>query len=199
MNLDSCSGIYNTAVLEDIFSCINNSFYDGVLPSPSIHIGIIHGNKHGRFVGNIYSSTLYEADEIIIDGDILNNIDEVMLWMLHCAVISYSYHNNIKISSRGGFYYNKQYQKISICHGLIIKSSKNYGFEPVGISDSAKQLIKQHRWNISMLRDAYTYGKRPANRHQKKYYCPICGQSCWATSTLYINCDKCANQPLITD
>lgn len=194
MNFDSFSGSNTCAVLEDMFVKCNNELFSNILNLPTINIGVIHGMKHGRFSPQVYSSFGYQSDEITIDGDIIdaNNMAVIMMWMLHCMVMQYAFINEIKVTSRKGYYYNRQYKNIAEDHGLLIKKSDIYGYYPYGISDIAINILHKNRWIIHSNREAYTYKDNPdVHGHSIKYVCPQCGDSFRATKRVYMKCERC--------
>lgn len=192
MNLDPCSVSNHSSNLEMVAVALKERFYGDTIPMPSIKIGIVHKNNHVRFSPNVIRTGKYLADEIEIDGSISNDIQKVCECVLDGFTRSYAFHNGIKISSRGatgrqqddfnGYYLNKEYKRIAETHGLKVERlGPTKGFATCGVTPAVTEMIESGHWMLPHERDRYTYGDVTKSGHNRKYVCPACGASFWAT------------------
>jgi hypothetical protein len=180
--------------LEDMFKTINSGLYENELRKPKFSIGVLHGNQHSRYVPAVYKNiTGMKSDEIMFDRDYLSveNTENIFTEMLRCAVMCYANQKDIKITSRQGHYYNKQFKSICNKHGLNCRKNDS-GYSVYSMNDDGRKLVGNNEWAFLLTGETYTYGSLSSkNNHHRKYECPVCRRSCRSTSEFDLSCVQC--------
>lgn len=134
--------------LHKAFDCLNKAFFRGTLPSVIITIQS-KGKRDalGWFsTGKVWDDGTQEKHEINISAEYVNrDFMEIMRTLLHEMIHLFCCVNNIKDTSRGGSYHNKNFKAVSENHGMYYSDDafdKRVGWSFCKLTDESKEIIK---------------------------------------------------------
>jgi len=198
--------------LNKIYDNLNADFFGGEMERPVITIQS-SPKAYGHY-------TLYDAWSIsgngireinIGAGTLSRNIENVISTLLHEMCHQYNDMKNIKDTSRGNTYHNKNFKKTAEERGLNISRDEKYGWT---ITEPAETLIdwilENDLTNIPMNRNEfYGFGtgagggqadgnegtKTPPKKSSyRKYRCPICNLTARTTREARLVCGDCSEE-----
>lgn len=201
-------------IFENLFSKLNDQFFDGSLVPPVIVIspeGKASANgwctswkawKSAAGVGKEHSLVNQAGEdaedegyyEISLSAEYLGNqTDEIIGTLLHEMVHLYNLQNGIKDTSRSGYYHNKSFKESAEAHGLIAEKVDGSGYSKTSLSDDALEFVKKQdrvQFNLFRIADTREIEKSPkATVH--RYVCPSCGNIVRATKVVRVGCLDC--------
>lgn len=144
---------------------------------------------------NCFQFVECEEHELNLTAQQLNRpFPEIAATMIHEQCHQYACLNNIKDTSRGGVYHNKQYKKIAEEHGLKVACVKTIGWSDTYLTEATSALIsefvKDNPVDI-IYRLPVLKGQSVKSSSTRKYVCPVCGNSVRATKEVHILCADC--------
>lgn len=178
----------NTIVeLHRAFHVLNESYFDGELPTPIITIGYTQ-NALGHFTP--WLSWVDKADE---DNESKKNYEinispqvfaqdsaEILGVLLHEMIHFWHTVNNIKDCSNNR--HNKKFKKKAEELGFTVEQSKKYGWGHTSLTDALRQELIEL---VDPVDEAFAFyraefvkpekEKKPRKKTMFKYTCPLCG------------------------
>lgn len=132
---------YNLLKCEEMFNKLNCDLFNN-----RIRAQIKYNNRRRKLNAVYVDNTIVYSNELryvieLPEKLVYKNDDSVAIWMLSQMIIIYGIMNEIKITSNRNIYKNKNFRELADKFGLITSPGK-YGFEPTGITESVKQIIK---------------------------------------------------------
>ena len=198
--------------LNKIFDLLNQEFFDGVLPRPTLTIQSTP-KAYGHFSLNkdTWISKLGGTHEINIGaGTLARPIEEVVATLLHEMIHYFNFIMGIQDCSRGNTYHNRRFKEAAEARGLIITHSEKYGYAHTAPSDELLEFcLRFGLTEILINRNEQTYFRvgggsgahngasgtvTPRTSSTRKYICPCCRMSVRATRTVRIACIDCGEQ-----
>ena len=199
--------------LNKIFDLLNQEFFDGVLPRPTITIQSTP-KAYGHFSLNkdTWISKLGGTHEINIGaGTLARPIEEVVATLLHEMVHYFNFIMGIQDCSRGNTYHNRRFKDAAEARGLIITHSDKYGWSHTEPTEELLDFVIENGLTDILINrtdgsgffigktgthsgGAEITGKPPRTSSTRKYICPCCGMSVRATRTVRIACIDCEEQ-----
>lgn len=191
------------AGLEELFSILNNHFYDGSLVHPIITV--IPRGRHKKTTGwcsnsyrwetnkptdNSDSKAYYELN--ICAEDLASDFEIIVETMLHQMVHLYNAMNSIPDTSREGTYHNTHFKEVAETHGLIVEKHPTYGFSITHLTPVTREYIQTlSGFHFDFFRtEMQTQTKK--RQSTIKLTCPICGCIARVTSPkTKIMCTPC--------
>ena len=173
------------AELHKAFDCLNNAFYRGTLPKVIITIQS-KGKRDalGWFsTGKVWDDGTQEKHEINISAEYANrDFMEIMKTLHHEMIHLFCYENNIKDTSRGGSYHNKNFKVISENRGFYYPDDafdKRVGWSFSELTHESKEIIKNFGLNEEIFSlKRYDFSTKNNSEKKKtnivKWQCP-CG------------------------
>lgn len=201
-----------TQYLQKVGKLVNEKFFDGALPMPTITIQSsvsAYGHCTTRQVwSNTQGCTTYEIN---IGAETLDRpIENTVATMIHEFVHLFCRVNGITEVSANGFYHNKMFKKLAEERGLIIEKHPQYGFTITSPGEAVLDFcidndlrdIELHRetpYSIRITGGASSNNGTMAKPVRKpsstrKYVCPCCGNSFRATKTINVLCIDCGER-----
>ena len=193
--------------LERAFKVLNVVYFDGELPEPVITI-MSSPRTNGHFtVGRVWSEAEEQKHEINISAEHLDRpIENIMATLQHECVHYYCSLHNIKDTSQGGRYHNKNFKLEAEARGLIISQGKYIGWSITEPSTAFIDVLREY--NITKPTDINRAGEllfpvgiggngsggsstAKKKTSTRKYICPSCGNSFRATKDLNVMCVDC--------
>ncbi len=184
--------------LENLFSKFNKQFYNGELQSPIITASPDHTKgAYGWCTG--WKAWKDENDsgyyEINLCAEYLSRpFLEVCETLLHEMVHLANLQNNIKDTSRGGTYHNKEFRSSAEAHGLTVEKTKS-GWNKTALTDETvawivTEFAEETRFPLyrEKILNVKGYKKKSSSR---KYVCPLCGTIIRATKEVRVTCSEC--------
>ena len=190
---------------ENVFSKLNEKFFDGKLPKAVITI-------QADFTGKAYGwcsglPVWHDKDgggyfEINISADhLFRPYDEIIGTLLHEMVHLENAMNGVKDTSRAGTYHNEKYKNLAVIRGLNCEKGEKYGWHKTSLNDDAKAFVETlDLTDFEIQRDAWKAKavKKKAKQAVIKYECPCCGNSVRATKNVNIGCLDCG-EPMLAN
>lgn len=198
--------------LEKIFRALNRDFFAGEeIEEPIITIQNTP-NAYGHVtVGKTWQRKGEERHELNIGAGTLDRpIENVCATMLHEMVHLYNMEHDVKDTSRGGSYHNKNFKAEAERRGLVIDHDTRIGWSVTSPGDRLLDYIIEQGWTeidmnrgqscIGIGKITGTGGRQPTEGPEptpkkksstRKYQCPKCGNSCRATKVLNLICGDC--------
>jgi predicted SprT family Zn-dependent metalloprotease len=188
--------------LHRVFYHLNNALFEGKLITPAIVIE----SKGKRSAYGWCSVEKIWADaegehatyELGIASEYLNRpYIEVMQTLLHEMIHVYCAMNEIKDTSRGYTYHNKNFKKQAELHGMEYlhdKPDSKIGFSAITLKPATRAIIENLELDAEAFKVARknfdgTNEKKKSNSY--KYECLCCGQSVRATKEVKLVCGEC--------
>lgn len=200
-------------ILENLFSKLNEHFYDGRLIKPIITVspdttkGAYGWCTHGRVwqqkntlentnnSSNASKSTANNSGyyEINLCADYLNrSFEEIVTTLLHEMVHLYNLQIGVKDTSRSGTYHNKQYKIAAEQHGLIVERDPKYGYTLTSLNDEARNFTFTLPMVTLSLHRLKTKGNGYNKQSTRKLVCPSCGSIIRVTKmNINVICGDC--------
>lgn len=131
----------NLKKCEEMFDKLNEALFDG-----KIRGQIQYNNRRHKLNAISLDTSIIYSDELryaieIPERLIYKNDDSVVTWILSQMIIAYGMLNEIKVASNRNIYKNKKFRELANHYGVILSSGK-YGFEPIGVTDKVKEIVK---------------------------------------------------------
>lgn len=134
--------------LHKAFNCLNKEFYNNSLPQVIITIQS-KGKRDalGWFtVGKVWDDGTQDMHEINISAEYADrDFMDIMRTLHHEMIHLFCAENNIKDTSRGGSYHNKNFKAVSENHGFYYPDDafdKKYGWTFSQLTDETKEKIE---------------------------------------------------------
>lgn len=199
----------DSALLESAYTVLNRIYFENSLPDAVITIqsspksyGYITVHKVWKDIKDCYH-------EINIGAEYLSRpIENVLATLLHEMIHLYCMVNEIKDTSNGGRYHNKQFKIEAEKRDLKIEYAKYIGYSVTSPTDRFIKVIKENglcaeinhcRTGSSLMVppdgggavgiEGGSPGKRKSST--RKYVCQHCGISVRATKDVFIICGNC--------
>lgn len=209
--------------LTNIYDLINADWFNGELKTPVITI-----QSSPKTYGHVVLGDMWHIEnegymELNISAGTLDrSIYNIVATIVHECVHIYCYMNNIKDTSNGNAYHNKNFKLQAESHGLHIQKHNTYGYTITSPSPTLIDWVDKHGFmDIRMARNdsgcgsdndntsglnggndldnqGDDFGQRKRKSHIKKYRCMQCGVSVRASKTVNIGCLDCGLK-MITD
>lgn len=202
--------------LEKMFRALNREFF----PGEEVAEPIITVQSTPRAYGHVTVSETWTCKEegrkeLNISADwLMRPIENIAATMLHEMVHLYNAEHNVKDTSRGHTYHNKNFRDEAIRRGLIIEHDERIGWSVTSPSDRLLDFILSKGWTeIQIGRKEYGSLTRPTGTKAgdgdegteggtekkskkpsstRKLRCPKCGDSCRVTKRdIVLICGKC--------
>lgn len=124
-----------------MFDRLNKELFNGEIKGQ-----IRYNNRRHKLSTISLDNSIIYSDELrytieVPEKLIYKNDDSVVTWILSQMIIAYGLMNEIKVASNRNIYKNKRFKKLADKYGVIVSSNK-YGFEPIGVTENIKNLIK---------------------------------------------------------
>jgi predicted SprT family Zn-dependent metalloprotease len=192
--------------LYKMFFFLNEKLYGNELPEPTLTIQ--SRGKHNAlgwctvnpiWVDKEQKDTRYEIN---ICAEYANmEVIQIAEIILHEMAHLYGDIHEIKTTSRGGNFHNKEYKKLAEAHGLVVSKSKNNGFSETELNDTSKTLIaeanfSQESFKLARLDDE---GKLNKKKGSIKHTCPNCGGKARTTKEMNLICKDCQTEMVIEE
>lgn len=191
------------SALEELFSILNNHFYDGSLVHPIITV--IPRGRHKKTTGWCSNSYLWKTNEPtdnsdseayyelnICAEDLASDFERIAETMLHQMVHLYNAMNSIPDTSREDTYHNAHFKEIAETHGLIVEKHPTDGFSITHLAPITREYIQTlSGFHFDFFRKEM---KTQTKKRQStiKLTCPICGCIARVTSPkTKIMCESC--------
>lgn len=148
--------------LHKAFDLLNAYYYGGMLPDVVIAVQAKgKSNAYGWFTtGKVWETKEDEKHEITITAEFLNrDYIDIMRTLHHEMIHLYCHINDIKDTSRGGTYHNKNFKEQSIERGFYYESDvpdKKYGWSFSVLTPEAIEVIES--FNID--KEAFTLARK---------------------------------------
>ncbi len=197
--------------LNKIFDKLNERYFENALSKPIITIQSTPRAYGHVSVMKIWTSGEQNRRELNIGAGTINRpIENVVSTLLHEMVHIYNMQHDIKDTSRGGAYHNKNFKREAEKRDLIITHSDSIGWSVTEPSDSLIEwCIENELEEIQVHRhDGFSFMPPPTGKtgspatvtkpprkpsSTRKYICPHCNASVRATRTLSLICGECYN------
>lgn len=155
----------------------------------------------GHFSQNrwIMGENKEKVDELALNPEYFTNPLEVIDTMLHELVHVYCQQNNIKDTSRNGYYHNQKFKKVAEEFGLTcIATDSGWNTSPNGNEKKLEALNSTLPYPVTcdMIRRSDSKKKITTHTPRKKpheYVCPSCGITIKHKDLIYISCYNCFN------
>lgn len=172
------------------FDGLNTVFFDGIFRIAKFNI---YPGQKDLFVMRCHDKDFFVS--LSPSAFFTWSFEEFVLEMMKRMVDFYSTNIlHVKSSSRGGYYYNRNFQKEAEKHCLYATyTGSSKGYSCVSPAEKLSEWIsdnkdKLHYNGSSQFVSDYKNGGKCSTR---KYVCPSCGDSVRATKEVYIRCGKC--------
>jgi hypothetical protein len=185
--------------LENLFSMFNDHFYNGELQTPVITAspnrtknayGWCTGWKawKGKNEGGYYEINLCAE---YLSRPFLDVCETLIHEMVHLANLQ----NEIKDTSRGGTYHNKEFKITAKSHGLTVSKTKS-GWNKTALTDETTEWLKSTLGNeagFTLYREKLLKLSAAGVKKQssRKYVCLCCGTIIRATKEVNVTCSDC--------
>lgn len=187
-----------TLALTALFNAMNRDFFGGELEK--VVVTTKEGSKEHAY-GWITTAKEWQQGkevrhEINISCDYLSRpVDQIAATMLHEMVHLYCMQNDIKDTSRKGYYHNERFRDAAAAHHLITEQADKIGWSVSRLDDHAREWLKDNS-TFASIRIMKTAPPPKEQREKKpsstrKYICPFCGMSVRATKEVNIICGDC--------
>ncbi len=202
--------------LENAFRILNQVYFNDELPETVITIQSSQRTYGHITVQKIWRDSWDSYHEINISAEYLNRpIENIIATLVHEMTHLYCMENNIKDTSNGGRYHNKNFKKIAEEHGLKISYGQYIGWSVTEPTENLMEVIKEYHLDtqfeyVRMGAYVQTGGKggtdggldgtggtgNPPKKKTstRKYICPNCKNSVRATKDVNILCMDCGLQ-----
>lgn len=194
---------HDVRLLETLFVQLNKMYFGGLLPSPVLTFS---PDVTGKSLGHCSIKQVWhdsreglspDAYEINICPEGYGKGEEgfykVCEIMLHEMVHLRNIVDNVKDTTRNGFYHNKAYKAGCDRIGLLCDFNKKYGWCETSLSDDMRERLKPLcKYALSWFRDGYNKKEVVRKKsHSIKYTCPKCECSVRSTKPVKILCYDC--------
>lgn len=191
------------AELHKAFNCLNKAFYGGTLPEVIITIQSKgKRNALGWFsTGKVWDDGTQEKHEINISAEYANrDFMEIMRTLHHEMIHLFCCVHDIKDTSRGGTYHNKNFKAVSENHGFYYSDDAfdtKTGWNFSKLTDESIEIIRNFDLNKEIFcLKRYDFSAQGTNEEKKKsniikWKCP-CGNIVRSSKpNLKIICGDC--------
>lgn len=188
--------------LEAAFDALNRSLFDGALSKPVITIAPTP-RAYGHFTPwkSWETSDGEKYCEINLGVETLDRpVVETMATLVHEMVEQWYYELDMKYTSRGDTYHNKDFKVEAEKRGLIIEHDKRVGWSVTKPGEALLVMERQGAFDrcekelhrLTHDRSKGAVGKKKSST--RKYVCPECGMSVRATKEVNVRCGECDEQ-----
>lgn len=131
----------NLKKCEEMFDKLNEALFDN-----KIRGQIRYNNRRRRLNSISMDTSIIFSDELryaieIPERLVYKNDDSVVVWILSQMIMAYGMLNEVKVASNKNIYKNKRFKELANKYGVILSRGK-YGFEPIGVTDKVKDIVK---------------------------------------------------------
>jgi hypothetical protein len=207
--------------LDDLFVIFNFMFYGGDLAKPVIAVQS-NERRHGAVMGWCTTRKMWrqtdtreEYYEITVCPEFFDlGLAELCDTLLHEFVHLFNLQNEIKDTSRGGYYHNEKFKEQALSRGLLVEKHPQYGWavtrlsletlefvESLKIDRAAFNLMRKRLISINLTGEGQI-GQQPdqegsdqedpsPRQSYRKYVCPGCGMAVRATKDVNVMCADC--------
>lgn len=205
--------------LQKVYGLINNEYFDGTLEEITLTV-----QESVRSYGHVsVSSTWFTTDgkgmkELNVSANYLKRpIEEIVTTLIHECSHIYNMEHNIKDTSNGYVYHNKNFKKTAEELGHIqIDRHEKYGWTiSTPTEETIDFCVRNDLEDIQIGRqDTFSFGgftggtsgnstpPAPTTRKKsstRKYICPCCGTSFRATKEIRVMCMDCNEQFIVAE
>lgn len=150
----------------------------------------------GHYSKNRWIDGEDKRDELALNPEKFQNPLEIVDTMLHELVHVYCDQNNIKDTSRNGFYHNQRFKKIAEEFGLLcIATDNGWNTTSVGNEEALEKINSTLPYPVTsdMIRRSDSRAKRTPQARKPKhvYTCPLCGTEIKHKDLIFLGCIKC--------
>lgn len=135
-----------------------------------------------------------KVDELALNPEYFQNPLEIIDTILHELVHVYCEQNNIKDTSRNGYYHNKKFKDIAEGYGLLCEATDaGWNTTSKGNEEKLEEINSELPYRITsdMIRRSTEKPKRTRTSTPKHAYtCPICGTTIKHKDLIYAFCAK---------
>lgn len=193
--------------LDDLFSCINERYFNSALPKPVITLSQ-RGTKAVK--GWCTEETVWAETnanqiperyyEINICPEYLNRpIEEIAEIMLHEMVHLFNIIHGIQDCSNNGQYHNKHFKESAEQYGLNVERVQNYGYAQTSLKQETVDFIRSldlatfdlYREGAQKSAEAEQANATRKPSSTRTYVCPKCKTLIRATREVRVRCDGC--------
>ena len=175
---------------------------------PAVRFGTVRRRDHVQFCAgvNYYSTVIGQVNEIVVAASIMNDTEQVAQALILGLIMCLAYECEDKIACKAGTtketedytgqYRNGVFKEYADTYGLIVEYTGNdYGFQPVGIQENVRDILKKHHVQFQFHRAGYTYGDKRSSTSPEKCVCPNCGGiNYYERKRQYVYCANCLNK-----
>lgn len=185
--------------LENLFSLLNNLYFEGKLPQPIITV-----QSTPKAYGHCSTKKIWKKGEdgkdggqyeINIGAEFLNRPSEfTAATMLHEMIHLYCRENDIEETCQNGRYHNKRFKEECESRGLVVEYDRTNGYSTTLPSKEFAETLRTNGYvlEVPFARHTLVKEKKKAERTKvHKYVCPKCGQSVSTTQNLSLICGNC--------
>lgn len=192
------------AELRDIF--IHEIFHNEFDIIPDVRFGVVQRKDKHQFCPNVRRTDYDTGHEIIIAEDIAHNRELVAQTLIHSLIRALAMQQNKKIACRAGStkntddytgrYHNNLFKEFAEKYGLIVDYfGASDGWQPVGITNEVKDILKKYHIEFTAVREKYLYGRKKYAGHNQKCICPRCGNvNYYETKNQRLYCANCMDE-----
>lgn len=184
--------------LENLFSKFNEHFYNGELQSPVITASPDHTKgAYGWCTGwkawkSENESGYYEIN--LCAEHLSRPFLDICETLLHEMVHLYNLQKEVKDTSRGGTYHNKEFKSVAEAHGLTVEKTKS-GWNKTALTEETTEWLKaefaeESKFNLYREKLLKVKGGKKKSS-SRKYVCPVCGTIIRATKDVRVTCSDC--------
>lgn len=171
----------DTKKLEDLFTILNDQFFENGLPLPVITV-MTHG--HRNCTGWCSTEPLWknkDDDESnyfemnICSEYLAGSTESIVAMLLHEMVHLLNIKDGIQDSSRSGLYHNRRFKESAERHGLLVEKVPGAGYAKTVLNSEARQFASTLKgFQLNLFRDTKVSEKKK-KRSSIRLTCPVCG------------------------
>lgn len=204
--------------LENLFSKLNQQFFNGELKAPIITVSPdttkgaygwctawkAWSNSEQKKMPDLALLTKEQLEalkkeegfyEINICAEYLARpFEQVAETLLHEMVHLYNLQIGVQDTSRNGTYHNKKFKEAAEQHGLTVEKDAKYGWTITKLNPEAKSFIsgfQDKKFELHRKSLPKLSGVSSSKQSTRKYVCPLCGMIIRATKEVNVVCGDC--------
>lgn len=210
-NIDSMSVVnadISLAELEEILA--HEVFCDELVELPHVRFGPVRRHDHLQFCPEVRNTDHDIGTEMILAESIARDRDLVAMTLIYGMIKALAKQRKAKIACKAGVtkesedytgqYHNKLFKKYAEKYGLIVRyTGNNYGYKPVDISDSVKEILSKYHVEFTASRSSMLYGKSRGSNSGHKCICPGCGEiNYYERKRQRLYCSECMDEAAVS-
>lgn len=184
--------------LEDLFEQFNKRFYEGQLEKAIITVSPDESKSAFGWCTSWRAWKKSDDDETgyyeinICAEHLARPFSEICVTLLHEMVHLWNLQNEIKDTSRNGYYHNKNFKNVAEEHGLSIEKHVKCGWTLSSLNNEAKAFIENmNEQGFAIYRSKIPKINKQKKPSSRKYVCPCCGLIIRATKEVRVVCADC--------